>query len=114
MFIAEGVPAIVWAVIWWFIVQDKPAQVKWLTAQEKTISPKPCAPSRPRSSRCSNYGEAFRSPAVIKLCAQYFCWSIGVYGFVLWLPSILKNGRVSAWWRPAGCRRCRISPRPSR
>ena len=39
-----------------------------------------------------NYGEAFRSPAVIKLCAQYFCWSIGVYGFVLWLPSILKNG----------------------
>ena len=32
----------------------------------------------------------FRS--VIKLSAQYFCWSIGVYGFVLWLPSILKNG----------------------
>jgi hypothetical protein len=27
-----------------------------------------------------------------RLCAQYFCWSIGVYGFVLWLPSIVKNG----------------------
>ncbi len=25
MFIAEGAPAIIWAVCWWFIVQDKPA-----------------------------------------------------------------------------------------
>ena len=53
-----------------------------------------CARNRPPSSRCKNYGEAFKSPAVIKLCAQYFCWSIGVYGFVLWLPSILKNAFV--------------------
>ncbi len=35
MFIAEGVPAILWAVCWWFIVQDKPQQVSWLTQQEK-------------------------------------------------------------------------------
>jgi MFS family permease len=28
---------------------------------------------------------------VIALSVQYFCWSIGVYGFVLWLPSILKS-----------------------
>ncbi|MBN0602757.1 MFS transporter, partial [Escherichia coli] len=29
---------------------------------------------------------------VILLCAQYFAWSIGVYGFVLWLPSIIRSG----------------------
>ena len=39
-----------------------------------------------------NYGEAFRSRNVILLCAQYFAWSIGVYGFVLWLPSIIRSG----------------------
>ena len=27
------------------------------------------------------------------LAAQYFCWSIGVYGFVIWLPSMLQAGR---------------------
>ncbi|HEV3105643.1 MAG TPA: MFS transporter, partial [Trinickia sp.] len=47
----------------------------------------------------------FRSSAVVKLCAQYFCWSIGVYGFVLWLPSILKNsstlGMVETGWLSA-------------
>ena len=39
-----------------------------------------------------NYGEAFRSRNVILLCMQYFAWSIGVYGFVLWLPSIIHAG----------------------
>jgi nitrate/nitrite transporter NarK len=30
---------------------------------------------------------------VLVLAAQYFCWSVGVYGFVIWLPSILRSGR---------------------
>ncbi|HMG94515.1 MAG TPA: MFS transporter, partial [Chryseolinea sp.] len=37
-----------------------------------------------------NYGEAFRSRVVVLLCLQYALWSIGVYGFVMWLPSIIK------------------------
>jgi sugar phosphate permease len=49
-----------------------------------------------------NYAEAFRSPKVIILALQFFCWSIGVYGFVLWLPSILKAGAqmdmIEAGW----------------
>ncbi|KVG66611.1 MFS transporter [Burkholderia pseudomultivorans] len=92
MFIAEGVPAVIWAVCWWFLVQDKPAQSPWLTAQEKRDLETTLAAEQAAIKPVRNYGEAFRSPAVIKLCAQYFCWSIGVYGFVLWLPSIVKNG----------------------
>jgi sugar phosphate permease len=92
MFIAEGAPAILWAVIWWFIVKDKPAQVNWLTDQEKNDLDATLRAEQAAIKPVKNYREAFKSPAVIKLCAQYFCWSIGVYGFVLWLPSILKNG----------------------
>ncbi|MGV2291577.1 MFS transporter [Trinickia sp. YCB016] len=92
MFIAEGVPAIVWAVCWWFIVKDKPAQVSWLSDSEKRALDAVLAAEQAAIKPMRNYREAFKSPAVIKLCAQYFCWSIGVYGFVLWLPSILKNG----------------------
>ncbi|HDR9588163.1 TPA: MFS transporter [Burkholderia stabilis] len=92
MFIAEGVPAVIWAVCWWFLVQDKPADSPWLTAQEKRDLDAALAAEQATIKPVRNYGEAFRSPAVIKLCAQYFCWSIGVYGFVLWLPSIVKNG----------------------
>jgi len=42
-----------------------------------------------------NYAAAFKSPLVIALSAQYFLWSIGVYGFVIWLPSILKTADMS-------------------
>jgi sugar phosphate permease len=92
MFIAEGVPAIVWAVCWWFVVRDKPSEANWLTDDEKRGLAAVLAAEQAALKPVRNYAEAFRSPAVIKLCAQYFCWSIGVYGFVLWLPSILKNG----------------------
>lgn len=92
MFVAEGVPAMVWAICWWFLVKDKPAQATWLSDQEKRALHDALAAEQAGIKPVRNYGEAFRSPAVMKLCAQYFCWSIGVYGFVLWLPSIVKNG----------------------
>jgi sugar phosphate permease len=79
-------------VIWWFVVRDKPAQVGWLSQHDKDRLDETLRAEQAAIRPVRNYGEAFRSPAVIKLCAQYFCWSIGVYGFVLWLPSILKNG----------------------
>lgn len=105
MFVAEGAPAIIWAVIWWFIVQDKPSQVKWLSGQEKRDLENTLKAEQAAIKPVKNYGEAFKSPAVIKLSAQYFCWSIGVYGFVLWLPSILKNassfGMIETGWLSA-------------
>jgi MFS family permease len=36
MFIWEGLPAIIWAFFWWRLVDDRPADAKWLTEQEKT------------------------------------------------------------------------------
>lgn len=92
MFIAEGVPAIVWAFCWWFVARDKPRDVAWLDQAEKQALADTLAAEQAAIKPVRNYTEAFRSPAVVMLCAQYFCWSIGVYGFVLWLPSILKNG----------------------
>jgi sugar phosphate permease len=92
MFIAEGVPAVVWAVCWWLLVRDRPADVTWLTDAEKRELDAALRAEQAAIRPVRNYGEAFRTPAVILLSAQYFCWSIGVYGFVLWLPSIVKNG----------------------
>ncbi len=92
MFVAEGVPAIVWAVCWWFAARDKPNDVTWLAAEDKRALAATLAAEQAAIKPVRNYAEAFRSPAVVMLCGQYFCWSIGVYGFVLWLPSILKNG----------------------
>ena len=92
MFIIEGIPAVIWAFCWWALVKDKPSQVKWLADDEKAALQAQLNKEQEGIKAVRNYGEAFRSRNVILLCAQYFAWSIGVYGFVLWLPSIIRSG----------------------
>jgi sugar phosphate permease len=102
MFILEGAPAIIWAFIWWKLVNDKPKEAKWLTEQEKMDFEQQLAKEQEGLAPVKNYGEAFRSKPVILLSIQYFLWSIGVYGFVMWLPSIIKAapnmGIVETGW----------------
>lgn len=105
MFIIEGIPAVIWAFCWWMLVKDKPSQVGWLSEQEKQALQAQLEAEQQGIKAVRNYGEAFRSRNVILLCVQYFAWSIGVYGFVLWLPSILRSGMnmgmVEAGWLSA-------------
>ncbi|RPH28807.1 MFS transporter [Buttiauxella warmboldiae] len=104
MFIFEGIPAIIWAFAWWMLAKDKPAQVGWLSDAEKSTLQAQLEKEQQGIKAVRNYGEAFRSRNVVLLCMQYFCWSIGVYGFVLWLPSIIRNagaagmGMVEVGW----------------
>jgi len=90
MFIWEGLPAIIWAFFWWRLVSDKPVNARWLTQEEirslETVLQKEQQLIKP----VKNYAAAFKSKVVILLCLQYALWSIGVYGFVIWLPSIIK------------------------
>jgi MFS family permease len=72
MFILEGLPAIIWAFLWWKLVSDRPADAKWLTNDEKNdlqaqLVIKPV----------KNYSVAFSSRIVILLCLQYALWCIG-------------------------------------
>lgn len=90
MFILEGIPAIVWAFLWWQLVNDKPKDAKWLTSDEKKALEEKLQQEQQGIRPVKNYSEAFKSKTVILLCIQYALWSIGVYGFVMWLPSIIK------------------------
>jgi sugar phosphate permease len=90
MFIYEGLPAIIWAFIWWQIIEDKPRNAKWLTEPEKNDLEEKLLLEQQVIKPVRNYAEAFKSKVVILLCLQYALWSIGVYGFVLWLPSIIN------------------------
>lgn len=105
MFILEGLPAILWAFVWWRLADDRPAQAGWLSAPQKRDLAQTLADEQKGIKPVKNYAAAFRSGKVVLLSAQYFCWSIGVYGFVIWLPSILKQGQqmdmVEAGWLSA-------------
>ncbi|MBA4140830.1 MAG: MFS transporter [Segetibacter sp.] len=90
MFIWEGLPAIIWAFFWWRLVNDKPKDATWLAQPEKEALELALQKEQQGIKPVKNYAAAFKSRAVVLLCLQYAFWSIGVYGFVMWLPSIIK------------------------
>lgn len=95
MFVIEGIPPILWAFVWWWLVRDRPSEAAWLDARERAALEAKLAEEQRGIAPVRNYFAAFKSPRVIALSAQYFLWSVGVYGFVIWLPSILKVGSAS-------------------
>lgn len=90
MFIWEGVPAIVWAFCWWKLIDNRPKDAKWLTQEEKDALESALQREQEGIKPVKNYLVAFKSKTVILLSLQYALWSIGVYGFVIWLPSMIK------------------------
>jgi sugar phosphate permease len=91
MFIIEGAPGIIWAFFWWFLVNDKVKDAKWLSESQKEDVEEQLALEQQSIRPVKNYSEAFKSRVVVLLCFQYALWSIGVYGFVMWLPSIINE-----------------------
>lgn len=90
MFIIQGAPAILWAVIWWKFIDERPADARWLKDKERADLEAHLEAEQREIKPVKNYAVAFRSKSVILLCLQYFLWSLGLYGFVMWLPSIIK------------------------
>jgi nitrate/nitrite transporter NarK len=92
MFIIEGLPAIAWAFYFRAKVNDRPEQSRWLDPAERDAVSSALDAEQASITPVNSYWDAFRSRAVVVLCVQYLLWSLGVYGFVFWLPSIVKAG----------------------
>lgn len=96
MFILEGVPAIIWAFVFRALVTDHPRDARWLDAAERDRVDAALAAEQRSIAPVASYRAALRSRNVVLLCAQYLLWSIGVYGLVFWLPSIIKSSAGTA------------------
>lgn len=92
MFIVEGLPSLVWAFVWLAAVSDKPSDAAWMTREAAEQLESRLAAEQRFVPRISEFREAVARPDVLLLGLQYFLWSVGVYGFVLWLPTILRSG----------------------
>jgi len=105
MFVIEGLPALAWAIVWWLTVKERPSDASWMTSIEKNQLLARLEAEQAHIPPVRNYKTAFRSAIVLKCCAIHALWSIGVYGFIMWLPSILKTAStidiVSVGWLAA-------------
>jgi sugar phosphate permease len=92
MFIVEGLPAIAWAFAFRALVTDHPKDAPWLPDAEKQQVAHALEEEQKALPQTRGHLAALKSHNVVLLSCQYFLWSVGVYGFVFWLPSIVKAG----------------------
>jgi sugar phosphate permease len=91
-FILEGVPSILWAFIWVLVVRDHPNEAQWMSKDCCDQLVAELALEQTKLPRVANLRATLREPSVLLLCLHYFCWSAAVYGFVLWLPTMIREG----------------------
>lgn len=91
-FIIEGVPSILWGFVWLLLIRDKPEDATWMSAEACTHLVDTLEREQQTIPKVANIRSTLRSSKVIWLCVQYFSWSVGLYGFVLWLPTMIQKG----------------------
>jgi len=90
LFLLEGIPAVLVGLIVPFYLTNRPAEAKWLSADERqwlqtTLDSE--AETKPHMPVLA----ALFQPSILWLSAVYFCLMVGLYTLSFWMPSVLKE-----------------------
>lgn len=90
MFILEGIPAILMGISVLYVLYDSPAKARWLSEREREVLENAVRRDEARSTHRS-LREGLASPLVLWFSLLYATLMMGVYGFGLWAPQIIKE-----------------------
>lgn len=94
MFLGVAIPAIIVGIVAWFYLKDRPADAKWLTAEEKTWLTTALETEK-ASTEAINHRvrirDAFKSGRVWTLAFIYFGFIYGLYALAFFLPTIIAG-----------------------
>ena len=92
MFLLEGLPRVLLGVIAFRYLDDKPAEARWLSAEEKALL---AADLDSRGEHKKHaFAQVLRDPAIYGMALTYFCLICGIYAVSFWLPTLLKLAGV--------------------
>jgi D-galactonate transporter len=90
MFLLEGLPAVLLGVIVIIMLDDRIAQAKWLTEEERALLAKNIA-AEEEEKHDAPISTVLTSPRVWLMALIYFSYVMGLYGVSFWLPTIIKG-----------------------
>lgn len=93
IYVAWGIPAVLLGVAVFFWLTDRPAQAKWLTAEERAALEAELEAERVQSSGTKKVSvlQAIVHPRVLLLALAYFFAIYSAYGVEFFLPSVIKR-----------------------
>ena len=93
MFLVEGVPAILLAVVTWFYLTDRPEQATWLSEDERRWLADELEAERRGTEAAHHWPlrKALAHPRILGLAFVYFAIAYGLYALGFFLPTIIKG-----------------------
>ena len=97
LFVIEAIPALLLGVVCLVFLPDRPADAKWLPADERDWLTATLASESAAVKRVgfSTLGLALVQPRVWALAFAYFGIVLALYGFTFWLPSLIEAHGVA-------------------
>ena len=89
LFVIEGIPACVLALLVPFLLPDNPQSARWLTHDEKTEIARRL--SKDNATEENEFWQVLLNPTVLALGIANFGYAAGHYGAQLWLPQIVQG-----------------------
>ena len=94
MLVLEGLPAWIWAVVWWRSIPNGLDQADWLPSEERQHLQKGLAAEQAKfgvALRSTDWRGMWRHPVVWLVLGAEAALLVVMYGFGLWLPSVIKT-----------------------
>ncbi|MEY8712643.1 MFS transporter [Mangrovibacter phragmitis] len=95
LFIIEGLFSVAVLILWSLTVSDRPEEARWISGAEKqwlirTLKEEQAAIAG-KQVRNASLKRVLADKTIWQLIALNFFYQTGIYGYTLWLPSILKS-----------------------
>lgn len=93
MTLLEGLPALLTGVLTYFVLTNRPADARWLTAPEREWLANELAAeglNRPNLKQVGTL-QLFRQPQVLMLGLVYILYQLGSFGVSFWMPQLIHK-----------------------
>jgi MFS family permease len=95
LFIVEGILSLLFLFVWWAFASDRPADAKWISEAERAYILGELRAEQERTAghaaKSASLRQVLADGVMWRLIGLNFFYQMGIYGYTLWLPTILKN-----------------------
>jgi MFS family permease len=100
LFLIEGAPALLFAIVVYAFLKDSPATASWLNGQERAVIERDLAADQARGggAQHKSFLDALRSPRFYLLVGMGVALLASASNVSFWLPTIIKNSGVTNAW----------------
>jgi sugar phosphate permease len=95
MFVIEAMPGLLWSLVWWWAIEDRPADADWLEGRAGLIEQLAAEADQVTEKISGHWLSTLWHPCVLLLALYNFLALMAEWGVNFWFPTVLKETGLS-------------------